>query len=63
MLPSVSLMCATTRLSVDCPSTRLGGCTVTLSRPEPMLLALKSGNFGGPDFFLRAFDALKEATR
>jgi uncharacterized protein YgbK (DUF1537 family) len=25
---------------------------------EPMLLALKSGNFGGPDFFTRAFEAL-----
>jgi len=25
---------------------------------EPMLLALKSGNFGGPDFFLRAFETL-----
>ncbi|MDH4093875.1 MAG: four-carbon acid sugar kinase family protein [Betaproteobacteria bacterium] len=24
---------------------------------EPMLLALKSGNFGGPDFFTRAFEA------
>lgn len=23
---------------------------------EPMLLALKSGNFGGPDFFMRAFE-------
>jgi 3-dehydrotetronate 4-kinase len=25
---------------------------------EPMLLALKSGNFGGPDFFSRAFELL-----
>ncbi|MGH8708077.1 MAG: 3-oxo-tetronate kinase [Burkholderiales bacterium] len=25
---------------------------------EPMLLALKSGNFGGPDFFTRAFEVL-----
>jgi len=25
---------------------------------EPMLLALKSGNFGGPDFFSRAFEML-----
>jgi uncharacterized protein YgbK (DUF1537 family) len=25
---------------------------------EPMLLALKSGNFGGPDFFSRAFEVL-----
>ncbi len=25
---------------------------------EPMLLALKSGNFGGPDFFVKAFEAL-----
>ncbi|MCJ2056060.1 four-carbon acid sugar kinase family protein [Methylobacterium sp. J-048] len=27
-------------------------------RPEPMLLALKSGNFGGPDFFGRALDMM-----
>jgi uncharacterized protein YgbK (DUF1537 family) len=26
---------------------------------KPFLLALKSGNFGGPDFFLRAFEVLK----
>jgi len=26
---------------------------------NPYLLALKSGNFGGPDFFLRAFEVLK----
>jgi uncharacterized protein YgbK (DUF1537 family) len=25
----------------------------------PMLLALKSGNFGGPDFFARALDLMK----
>jgi uncharacterized protein YgbK (DUF1537 family) len=25
---------------------------------EPMLLALKSGNFGGPDFFSKAFEVL-----
>jgi uncharacterized protein YgbK (DUF1537 family) len=25
---------------------------------EPMLLALKSGNFGGPDFFMKAFETL-----
>jgi uncharacterized protein YgbK (DUF1537 family) len=40
--------------------------TVSLpgSRGEPALaLALKSGNFGAPDFFLRAFAALDEATR
>ena len=31
---------------------------------EPALaLALKSGNFGAPDFFLRAFDVLDEGTR
>ena len=39
--------------------------TVSLpaSPDEPALaLALKSGNFGAPDFFLRAFDALEEAT-
>jgi 3-dehydrotetronate 4-kinase len=29
----------------------------------PLALALKSGNFGAPDFFLRAFTALGEATR
>jgi uncharacterized protein YgbK (DUF1537 family) len=40
--------------------------TVSLpgSRGAPALaLALKSGNFGAPDFFLRAFAALDEATR
>ena len=25
---------------------------------EPMLLALKSGNFGAPDFFSKAFEVL-----
>jgi uncharacterized protein YgbK (DUF1537 family) len=35
--------------------------TVSLGDP-PLALALKSGNFGAPNFFLRAFDALKEAT-
>ena len=30
----------------------------TAGRPEPMLLALKSGNFGGPDFFGRALDMM-----
>jgi uncharacterized protein YgbK (DUF1537 family) len=34
--------------------------TVSLGEP-PLALALKSGNFGGPDFFLRAFDVLDEA--
>ena len=34
------------------------------SLDQPALaLALKSGNFGAPDFFLRAFSALEEATR
>ena len=28
-----------------------------------LALALKSGNFGAPDFFLRAFAAFEEATR
>ncbi len=40
--------------------------TVSLpgSSGEPALaLALKSGNFGAPDFFLRAFSALEEATQ
>ncbi len=36
--------------------------TVSLGDP-PLALALKSGNFGKPDFFLRAFDALEEASR
>jgi 3-dehydrotetronate 4-kinase len=36
--------------------------TVSLGDP-PLALALKSGNFGAPDFFLRAFTALDEATR
>jgi uncharacterized protein YgbK (DUF1537 family) len=27
----------------------------------PLLLALKSGNFGAPDFFLKAFDRLKDS--
>jgi 3-dehydrotetronate 4-kinase len=35
--------------------------TVSLGDP-PLALALKSGNFGAPDFFLRAFAALDEAT-
>jgi uncharacterized protein YgbK (DUF1537 family) len=44
------------------------GVPWTVSLPgnlgEPALaLALKSGNFGAPDFFLRAFAALEEATR
>ena len=36
--------------------------TVTIGDP-PLALALKSGNFGAPDFFLRAFAALEDATR
>jgi uncharacterized protein YgbK (DUF1537 family) len=40
------------------------GVPWTVSLGEPALaLALKSGNFGAPDFFLRAFTALEEATR
>jgi uncharacterized protein YgbK (DUF1537 family) len=40
------------------------GVPWTVSLGEPALaLALKSGNFGAPDFFLRAFSALEEATR
>jgi uncharacterized protein YgbK (DUF1537 family) len=43
------------------------GVPWTVSLPtttgDPSLaLALKSGNFGAPDFFLRAFTALQEAT-
>ena len=35
------------------------GVPWTVSLDEPMLaLALKSGNFGTPDFFLKAFDRL-----
>jgi 3-dehydrotetronate 4-kinase len=36
--------------------------TVSLNDP-PLALALKSGNFGKPDFFLRAFQAYEEASR
>jgi 3-dehydrotetronate 4-kinase len=37
------------------------GVPWTMSLGEPMLaLALKSGNFGAPDFFLRAFSVLPE---
>jgi uncharacterized protein YgbK (DUF1537 family) len=32
--------------------------TVSLGDPS-LALALKSGNFGGPDFFLRAFEVLE----
>ena len=31
--------------------------TASLGEPE-LLLALKSGNFGAPDFFIKAFEAL-----
>jgi uncharacterized protein YgbK (DUF1537 family) len=31
--------------------------TATLDE-QPLALALKSGNFGGPDFFTRAFEML-----
>ncbi len=30
----------------------------TLGQGDPMLLALKSGNFGGRDFFARALDLM-----
>jgi 3-dehydrotetronate 4-kinase len=37
------------------------GVSWTMSLGEPALaLALKSGNFGAPDFFLRAFSVLGE---
>jgi uncharacterized protein YgbK (DUF1537 family) len=37
------------------------GVPWTVSLGEPALaLALKSGNFGAPDFFLRAFSVLSE---
>ncbi|WP_349677251.1 3-oxo-tetronate kinase [Rhizobium sp. UBA1881] len=32
--------------------------TVSIGRKEPLALALKSGNFGGDDFFLRAWDVV-----
>lgn len=32
--------------------------TLTLGQRQPMALALKSGNFGAPDFFLKAWDLL-----
>ena len=36
------------------------GVPATLSYGEPRIaLALKSGNFGGPDFFAEALEALK----
>jgi uncharacterized protein YgbK (DUF1537 family) len=34
--------------------------TVSLGEP-PLALALKSGNFGAEDFFLRAFDVLEQS--
>ncbi|MDH4440148.1 MAG: four-carbon acid sugar kinase family protein [Rhizobium sp.] len=33
--------------------------TLTLGETDPMALALKSGNFGAPDFFLKAWDLLQ----
>ena len=36
--------------------------TVSIGRAPPLALALKSGNFGGRDFFLRAFAAMPGAT-
>ena len=33
--------------------------TVSIGREEPLALALKSGNFGGDDFFLRAWDLVR----
>jgi uncharacterized protein YgbK (DUF1537 family) len=32
--------------------------TVTIGRDKPLALALKSGNFGKPDFFLSAWERL-----
>jgi 3-dehydrotetronate 4-kinase len=34
------------------------GVPVLLSRQGPLALALKSGNFGAPDFFSKALDRL-----
>ena len=33
--------------------------TYALAAGEPLLLALKSGNFGGTEFFLKAFELLE----
>ena len=33
--------------------------TATIGGSEPLALALKSGNFGTPDFFLKAWDRLQ----
>jgi uncharacterized protein YgbK (DUF1537 family) len=33
--------------------------TRSLGDPQPVALALKSGNFGTPDFFLKAWELLK----
>jgi uncharacterized protein YgbK (DUF1537 family) len=33
--------------------------TLAEGNGPPLLMALKSGNFGGPDFFLRAFSVLE----
>ena len=39
---------------------RVYGFVITLSRSGPELaLALKSGNFGAPDFFIRAWSYLQ----
>ena len=35
--------------------------TVSIGREPPLALALKSGNFGGRDFLLRAFAAMPGA--
>ncbi len=32
--------------------------TVSIGRDPPLALALKSGNFGGPDFLTRAFSVM-----
>ena len=37
--------------------------TVSLGRARPLALALKSGNFGAPDFFLRAFERARMEQR
>ena len=33
--------------------------TTALGTAKPLALALKSGNFGTPDFFLKAWDMLR----
>ncbi len=49
--PSTSRRCASAPRSIP-------ACPGPPRSPKPMLLALKSGNFGAPDFFTKAFERL-----